>query len=238
MSFYEIDSVEVKNPELIHFLKLMQTISLDKSIFIVGEDGTGRSVLAQSILKTLTSRGGLFEYKKNVLDVKEINGIGVYTLTADVWKKVIFKLPADSYFFIHMPTLAERKMDLPSLARFSVKVLGLMYAKPQIVLTGKALEKILQYSWPGQFIELEAVLENAVSKNCTGFIEPEDLVINHFETELEMPVGLKLEDLERKYILQTLYFVHQNRTKAADILGISIRTLRNKINHYRQEGYL
>ncbi len=64
------------------------------------------------------------------------------------------------------------------------------------------------------------------------------IVLNLPTKELEFTIGQKLDEVERKYILQTLYFVHQNRTRAADILGISIRTLRNKINQYREEGYL
>ena len=117
-----------------------------------------------------------------------------------------------------------------------------MNNKKILKLTDKALEKLLQYNWPGQLSELESVLEEAyhfAHQNLSQLtIEPE-----HIELTLPLPestfsIGQKLDEVERKYILQTLYFVHQNRTKAAEILGISIRTLRNKINQYREEGYL
>jgi two-component system response regulator AtoC len=137
-----------------------------------------------------------------------------------------------------MPTLAERKMDIGALAEFSLQVLSLMNDKPKVKLTEKALEKILQYNWPGQFYEFESILENAFSSAENNLIEPEHLLMGPLPAEIEIPVGMKLQDLERNYILQTLYFVHQNRTRAAEILGISIRTLRNKINLYRVEGYL
>lgn len=238
MSVHELDSVEIKCPELIQVLETMKTIPLNKSIFIIGEDGTGRSVLAENILKTLASRGGKYTFKKNVQQYQEISSPVVFTMMSNDWKIFLPHLNLDSYFLIRMPTLSERKMDLPALSRFTINVLGLMYEKSQVSLTAKAIEKILQYNWPGQYAELESVLEKAVSQNTTGFIEPEEIQLEQFATELDMPIGLKLEELERKYILQTLYFVHQNRTKAADILGISIRTLRNKINQYRQEGYL
>ena len=113
-----------------------------------------------------------------------------------------------------------------------------MNNKPKVKLTEKALEKLLQYGWPGEFQELEAILEEAFLAAENGLIEPEFLMMGPLKSNVAIPIGMKLGELERKYILQTLYFVHQNRTKAAEILGISIRTLRNKINQYRVEGFL
>lgn len=206
MMNYELDSVETKNPELIRAFQVIENFDLNKSIFIVGDDGTGRSTLAEKAIKSLTEKGGLYSYKKNIESLKEITNVGVYTVLPEVWKIIFSKLPLNSFYLIHMPTLAERKMDLPALAKFSVSVLGLMYARPHITLTSKAIEKILQYNWPGQFIEMESVLETAVSQNTSGFIEPEDLKIQEYTAELEMPIGLKLEELEenifyRHYIL-------------------------------------
>ena len=139
---------------------------------------------------------------------------------------------------IAMPSLSDRRLDLQALAEFFLQVLSLMHNRPKVKLTEKALEKILQYGWPGQFYEFEEILENAFVLAMNGLIEPEYLTMGPLSVEVGVPTGMKLDELERKYILQTLYFVHQNRTKAAEILGISIRTLRNKINQYRVEGYL
>ena len=147
---------------------------------------------------------------------------------------------------IEMPNLNERKQDIENFAIFFIEVLSLMNNTKNFKLTDKALEKLLQYNWPGNFHELEAVLERSFENsrleaykiNSKATIEPEHIELNLQVKELEFSIGQKLDEVERKYILQTLYFVQQNRTRAAEILGISIRTLRNKINQYREDGYL
>ena len=124
------------------------------------------------------------------------------------------------------------------LIDFNLNVLQLMHNKKSLILTEKAKEKLMQYEWPEDSQMIEEVLEKAVQKCKSNYIEPEDIELEIGKAELELPVGLKLEIVERQYILQTLYFVQQNRTKAAEVLGISIRTLRNKLNQYRSEGHL
>ena len=137
-----------------------------------------------------------------------------------------------------MSDMVQKKNQISQMIDFNMNVLQLMHNKSNLVLTEKAREKLMQYEWPEDSQMIEDVLESAVQKCLGNYIEPEDIEIQIGETELEVPVGLKLETVERQYILQTLYFVQQNRTKAAEILGISIRTLRNKLNQYRTEGHL
>lgn len=132
-----------------------------------------------------------------------------------------------------------KKSKIAQLIDFNLNVLQLMHNKKTLILTEKAKEKIMQYEWPENDSQmLEDTLEKAVKSCRTNYIEPEDIDLELGQKELEVPVGLKLEIVERQYILQTLYFVQQNRTKAAEVLGISIRTLRNKLNQYRLEGHL
>ncbi len=137
-----------------------------------------------------------------------------------------------------MSDMILKKNQISQMIDFNMNVLQLMHNKSNLVLTEKAREKLMQYEWPEDSQMIEDVLESAVQKCQGNYIEPEDIDLQIGETELEVPVGLKLETVERQYILQTLYFVQQNRTKAAEILGISIRTLRNKLNQYRTEGHL
>jgi two-component system, NtrC family, response regulator AtoC len=132
----------------------------------------------------------------------------------------------------------DKRNEVLKTIDFNLNVLQLMHNKNKLVLTEKAKEKLMQYEWPADPQMIEDVLEKAVQKCKNNHIEPEDIDLILGETELEVPVGLKLETVERQYILQTLYFVQQNRTKAAEVLGISIRTLRNKLNQYRSEGHL
>ncbi len=137
-----------------------------------------------------------------------------------------------------MSDIIQKKHQISQMIDFNMNVLQLMHNKSNLVLTEKAREKLMQYEWPEDSQMIEDILETAVQKCQGNYIEPEDIDLQIGESELEVPVGLKLETVERQYILQTLYFVQQNRTKAAEILGISIRTLRNKLNQYRTEGHL
>ena len=139
-----------------------------------------------------------------------------------------------------------QKERVVQLIDFNLNVIRLMLSNDGIQLSEKAKEKIVQKASAEHTqestlteAELELALESAAKKCRNNVIEPDDVLFKEDHlNNLAIPVGLKLEDLERKYILQTLYFAEQNRTKAADILGISIRTLRNKINQYRVEGFL
>lgn len=138
-----------------------------------------------------------------------------------------------------MQTETNQKNNIVHLAYFNLGVVKLMLGLDKLNLSNKAMEKLIQHDWSQNINELESVIEQAARVCKNGMIEPEDLNMNSSVDQTStFPVGLRLEDLERKYILQTLYFVQQNRTKAAELLGISIRTLRNKINQYRLEGFL
>lgn len=230
-------SISTHSLPMLKVLDSVQNLNPSDLIFIVGEKGTGKLTLAQYIQNSIfkTYLAPLVRCIES-FDPKMTSGI--YTVLTDQWPFIEPTLSGVQFKVIEMPTLIDRKTDIPELAEFFLQVLSLMNDKPKVKLTDKALEKILQYSWPGHFHEFETVLENAFNASENGLIEPEHLVMGPLKADIEIPIGMKLEDLERKYILQTLYFVHQNRTRAAEILGISIRTLRNKINLYRLEGYL
>lgn len=234
MNSADYGSIQVKSAEMLAVLSNLQNLKPTNLVFIVGSKGSGKTTLAEFINQSV--------FKNSIVPIsdhfqKNSDG-GIFTLSNSEWLDIFEELNPESFQLILMPNLEERRLDLANLADFFLQVLSLMHNKPKAKLTEKALEKILQYKWPGQFYEFEAVLENAFIKVENGLLEPEFLVMGPLQTDVGVPTGMKLEELERKYILQTLYFVHQNRTKAAEILGISIRTLRNKINQYRVEGHL
>jgi DNA-binding NtrC family response regulator len=205
--------------------------------------GSGKYTMAQYIKKAIFKNAEI-KINRNITTENDfnINEVAIYTINCQNWIQLRTKLQNENLRVITMPSLKDRKSDLPALAEFFLQVLSLMKGQPQLHLNEKSLEMILQYGWPGHFYEFESVLEGAseaVFKNSSGLlIEPHHLNLNTRPQNFEYTVGMKLDEIERKFILQTLYFVYQNRTKAAEILGISIRTLRNKISQYREEGFL
>jgi DNA-binding NtrC family response regulator len=119
---------------------------------------------------------------------------------------------------------------------------AILNQKTNVTLHVDALEKIKNWSWPGNARELENVLERAVLISQSSEIRPEDILIdrqNEVEQshkpsafEIAMQAGMTIAEMERQLIYKTLSETKQNRTQAAKILGISIRTLRNKLHEY------
>ncbi len=168
----------------------------------------------------------------------------VFTTRADLWEMVQKQnFRSDLYFRIsvaalRLPEIQEMKEDLPQLAHHLVGVYEILHNRPRIVLSDSAVTKLMEWNWPGNFSELENVLEKAVLLSQKAVLLEEDIETNDRATvQSQVPIK-KLAEVERDLILQTLKLTQQNRTKAAEILGISIRTLRNKIQEYREEGIL
>lgn len=233
-------SFEIQSPAMVALLESVLQNRDKKFFVIVGEPGTGKSTMLQHVNNTVFSNA-----QQNIVDNVEVDfsaDSAIICTGKEQAFDIIRKLDSRSTVVLAMPALNERRADLVPAAQFFIEVLGLMNNKGPFKLTEKAAEKLLQYGWPGHFHEFEAVLEQAFEaaaiQDVKGLIGPEHIQLSMTDKELEFSIGQKLDEVERKYILQTLYFVHQNRTKAAEILGISIRTLRNKINLYREEGYL
>lgn len=246
MIHYEFGSILTKSPKLKMILdelaQIENTKSARLSFAIVGEAGTGKSMMAQHIQKIIF-KNAVVPFIKGTEKASELPaGAKIFTVSTQNWVQLRSEIQDENLKVIVMPSLKERKQDLADLADFFLKVLSLMNGRPQVKLTEKAAEMLIQYNWPGQFYEFESVLEAAYEMSLKTssqlLLEPQHLSLNKMPQSFEVSVGMKLDEIERNFILQTLYFVHQNRTKAAEILGISIRTLRNKINQYRQEGYL
>lgn len=133
---------------------------------------------------------------------------------------------------IEMPALRERKDDIPLLVHFFLrKYESELNKKPEI--TDQAIEILLRHSWPGNVRELENVIQRALIMG-RGTIDVKDL---SDYLKVSVPVsfpdnvsGFKtLKDQEREYILKVLESVNQNKTKAAEILGIDRKTLGQKI---------
>jgi transcriptional regulator with PAS, ATPase and Fis domain len=149
-------------------------------------------------------------------------------------------------FGIHLPPLGERKEDLPLLAQHLVTQLGEKHGRPAKFLSRSAIDALQFHNWPGNIRELRNVIERAVII-CSG----EQIERHHFapypieqrerlrnEDTLTVPVGTPLEEVERQMIMRTLQKTKNNKTRAAELLGISLKTLHNKLNLYRERGLL
>jgi len=99
-----------------------------------------------------------------------------------------------------------------------------------------AAKKLQAHTWPGNVAELENVIERAISLATDDVIDHDLIQFDHPNERAMAQMGTTLSDMEKKLILQTLQLTRQNKTRAAQILGISIRTLRNKLNIYREQG--
>lgn len=141
---------------------------------------------------------------------------------------------------IHIPPLRERKEDILPLAEFFLKRLCQENQKPIKKLSACAKQKLFDYHWPGNIRELANVIERTVVMNASETIESPQLYIElscpvpiKDALTSSLPAGITLAELEKRLILETLARENNNRTKTAQVLGISIRTLRNKLHAYK-----
>src|SRR5690606_19301551 len=105
-----------------------------------------------------------------------------------------------------------------------------------------AMMYLKSYKWPGNIRELQNVIERSVLLSPEKEISQEGVQLK-FERPISddsksLGPGMTVSEAEKLLILKTLEHTGQNRTKAAEMLGISIRTLRNKINEYKEVNLL
>lgn len=154
-------------------------------------------------------------------------------------------------FPVAIPALRERKQDILPIARHFVIEHGGRLGRPGVSLASGAERLLLAHDWPGNVRELENVIQRALILSTGALIEAEDLRLTVKSPIVaqeiegggdEGPVALgrktdSMKDLEREHILGTLAEVGGSRKKAIERLGISERTLRYKLQQYRDEGY-
>ncbi|MEH6659532.1 sigma-54 dependent transcriptional regulator [Leeuwenhoekiella marinoflava] len=130
---------------------------------------------------------------------------------------------------IPVAPLRERISDIPLLVEKFLFKYGVEYKDRFIKIEPEALEILKRYSWPGNIRELENVVQRAVIM-CNKNVRVKDLP-DHLKYSLEMPEDslVSLAEMERKYIKKVLRATENNKTKAAAILQITRKTLRQKI---------
>ncbi len=133
-----------------------------------------------------------------------------------------------------VPRLRDRISDIEFLARQFLEKSARLNDRTTKGFSPEASQKLLGWSWPGNVRELENVIERSVLLTQEEFISADELLIEGFQESANLAIapGMTLAEVERRLILATLESTGQNRTRAARLLDISIRTLRNKLHEY------
>jgi DNA-binding NtrC family response regulator len=214
------------------------TLLLDE----IGEMPAGTQAKLLRILEDSKVRrlGGKTEFEVDVRVVAATNrppeeSVKKGSLREDLYYRL-------NVFHVHLPPLRERKEDIPAIAD---SLITLLNAKHECRVTGispEVQEVFQSYNWPGNVRELRNALERAVILAGQGNIERQHLSPTFTSPAVEAPategdcvqfrLGTTVEEAERGLILRTLEHTKNNKTKAAEILGISLKTLHNKLKEY------
>lgn len=141
---------------------------------------------------------------------------------------------------IRLPPLRERKEDIPLLVNHFILKFNAKNSKNVKGIDRAGLNLLQNYSWPGNIRQLENCVETAVVMAEEEFITSELLPLEVRAEGVKggtvsLSLGTSLKEVEREMIIQTLNHVKGNKTKAAQILGIGIRTLYRKLEEYGWE---
>ncbi len=145
-------------------------------------------------------------------------------------------------FNIHMPTLREHREDVPDLVHSLVREMSAKHSRRAATVSEAVLNAFKNYTWPGNVRELRNTLERAVIVCEGAVIETKHLPpgFGHAPVRtsvddadsIRVGVGTTVGEAERLLILKTLESTNNNKTRAAEILGISLKTLHNKLKEY------
>jgi DNA-binding NtrC family response regulator len=145
-------------------------------------------------------------------------------------------------FHIHLPPLRERKEDIVPISEALINDLNRKHECRVTEISDEVQELFQRYHWPGNVRELRNVLERAVIVAGQGPVERRHLAATFTSPVVEAPmndgdtirfrVGTTVEEAERGLIIRTLDHTRNNKTRAAEILGISLKTLHNKLKEY------
>jgi len=154
---------------------------------------------------------------------------------------------------LHLPPLRQRTEDIPLLARYFLNDYARQNGKTITDFRPEAVEAMQAHSWPGNVRELRNIVERAVIVARSQWIEVSDLhglnrggaaAAGRSDSppangaaggNVVVSVGTTVEEAERRLIEETLRSTNRNKTKAAEILGISTKTLHNKLKKYLRE---
>jgi DNA-binding NtrC family response regulator len=137
---------------------------------------------------------------------------------------------------LNLPPLRERKSDIPVLAQYFIDKYCERFVRPESKLSPEAIQELSSYDWPGNIRELQNVLERSVILSDGPIIGsehfPKDLTEPHVNVSDILDENPTLDELERRYILETLKASRGNKVVTCERLGISTTTLWRKLKQY------
>ncbi len=144
---------------------------------------------------------------------------------------------------ITLPPLKERKKDIPLLVDHFIEKYNMEHGKKIVSISDDVIDLLMRLDWPGNVRELENRIERAVIMSKGDMLETKHFVfeddnfdfLKSYESD---DTNLTLYEMEKQLIFKTLRQQDNNRTKTAGTLGISVRTLRNKLNEYKAKNEL
>src|SRR5277367_5342370 len=150
-------------------------------------------------------------------------------------------------FNIHMPPLREHKEDIAAITESILHDMNVKHDRHVTGVDDEMLARLMAFDWPGNVRELRNTIERAVILCGEGYLSARDLPpgfgIRSLLTPLEpspnavqVEVGTTVDEAERRLILKTLESTQNNKTRAAEILGISLKTMHNKLKEYGAAG--
>ncbi len=145
-------------------------------------------------------------------------------------------------FNVHMPPLREHKEDVPDLVQALLEDMNRKHGRKVAGVSEAVLNAFQNYSWPGNVREMRNTLERAIIVCDGAVVETKHLPPGFGQSSLRsstedgdtvhLGVGTTVEEAEKRLILKTLESTNNNKTRAAEILGISLKTLHNKLKEY------
>ncbi len=147
-------------------------------------------------------------------------------------------------FHINLPPLRDHKEDIPSLVEHILRDLNAKHGKHVRGIGAEVLDIFMSHTWPGNIRELRNVLERASIMSEKDLISRANLPGEFGKTvakgpsdlsSIKFPVGTTVDAMERELIVQTLAATGNNKTRAAELLGVSLKTLHNKLKEYGGE---
>src|SRR6202789_2428525 len=145
-------------------------------------------------------------------------------------------------FNVHMPPLREHKEDIPDLVELLTSEMSAKHGRKFSAVSEAVMNLFINYTWPGNVRELRNTLERSVIVCDSGMIETKHLpsgfghailrTSSHDPDAIRLGVGTTVGEAEKMLILKTLEATSNNKTRAAEILVISLKTLHNKLKEY------